>query len=577
MANQITIDIVAETKKLTSGINDANSQIDGMSSKLKGAAAAAGAAASAFVLKQGVTFLKQGIDEAKEAQETMRAATTTFGEGSAALQKITEDADKFGKAIAVDNDVIIQLATQLGSRLPADAKASSAELVNLAFDVQAYTGGAVNAEAVTGKLAKAFADGVLTSKELVKIVPDLDAATYAMAETMSKAGNNQGALNLLIEAGQKKYGDAAEKNVTASQKLDVTLANLKETIGAKLLPTIEKLIGFVTTIIEKFSELPGPVQNVILGLTAIVAIGGPLLTFLASAKTAMITLGLASEGAAVGLNFAKIALAGLGIGLVIAALVLLYQNWDKVTAAVKNVWEALTEWLPKAWEVAKQFASKVIGFIDTIVDAYTFIPRKMFEIGKNIVKGLWDGIANMSDWLKDKVTDLFGNVIGFAKKALGIKSPSKVFAGIGKNIAQGLWKGLKSEKTYLKDNFSTFFGDIIPTISADSLNLPDFTKFVTQSELLNTVSSASVDQSLLAGTGLMWDSVNEQFAIDETVVTTAKLSDLLNTNYAVATLSQSNTSPSSVNIVINAGLGTDPYALGREVQLALNKYNTISK
>ncbi len=62
MANQITIDIVAQTQKLTSGINDANTQIDGMSSKLKGAAAAAGAAASAFVLKQGVTFLKQGIE-----------------------------------------------------------------------------------------------------------------------------------------------------------------------------------------------------------------------------------------------------------------------------------------------------------------------------------------------------------------------------------------------------------------------------------------------------------------------------------------------------------------------------------
>lgn len=131
MAQQITVDIVAETKKLTSGINDANSQIDGMSKNLKGVVAAAGAAASAFVLKQGVTFLKQGIDEAKEAQETMQRATTTFGEGSAALAKITADADKFGKALAVDNDELINLATQLGSRLPANIQASSVELVKI--------------------------------------------------------------------------------------------------------------------------------------------------------------------------------------------------------------------------------------------------------------------------------------------------------------------------------------------------------------------------------------------------------------------------------------------------------------
>jgi len=509
MANQITIDIVAETKKLTSGINDANSQIDGMSSKLKGAAAAAGAAASAFVLKQGVTFLKQGIDEAKEAQETMRAATTTFGEGSAALKKITEDADKFGKAISVDNDVIIQLATQLGSRLPKDSKAASAELVNLAFDIQAYTGGALAAEAVTGKLAKAFADGKLTAKELTKIVPDLDDATYAMAETMSLAGDNQGALNVLIEAGQKKYGDAAEKNVTASQKLDVTLANLKETIGAKLLPTIEKLIGFVTKAIETFSALPGPVQNVILGITALIAIGGPLLTFLASAKTAMVTLGLVSEASAVGIgastiaaNLLRVALAGLGIGLVIAAIFLLVQNWDKVTAAVNRVWEMIQDVVPKSWAVVMKFKDKVVDFVGDIIGAYLSIPTKMFEVGKNIVTGLWNGMNSMVDWLRSKVTGFFKNLVpDWAEKALGIASPSKVFAGIGTNIIKGLQ--------------STFNAGSLGTVAKTAVSIP---------KIVNPTPVAS----------------------------------------------------SPISITINAGLGTNGAALGRQVSSAIKQYGKVS-
>ncbi len=199
MANQITIDIVAQTQKLTSGINDANTQIDGMSSKLKGAAAAAGAAASAFVLKQGVTFLKQGIDEAKEAKQVMTEATTTFGAGSEALAKITADAEKFGKAIAVDNDEILKLATQLGARLPEDSKALSAELVNLALDVEAFTAGALSAETVTGKLAKALADGELKAADLEKIVPGLTTAVYDQAEALSKAGKNQEALTLVID------------------------------------------------------------------------------------------------------------------------------------------------------------------------------------------------------------------------------------------------------------------------------------------------------------------------------------------------------------------------------------------
>ncbi len=166
MANQITIDIVAETKKLTSGIDDANKQLGGMSKGLKNAATAATGLASAFVLKQGVSFLKDGIGEAKDAAAAMRGATAAFGEGSAALKKITADAEKFGKEISVDNDELIVLGTQLGSRLPKDIQASSVELVKIFKDVEAFTGGAVSAEGAGNKLAKAFADGELKAKEL---------------------------------------------------------------------------------------------------------------------------------------------------------------------------------------------------------------------------------------------------------------------------------------------------------------------------------------------------------------------------------------------------------------------------
>ena len=621
MANQITIDIVAQTQKLTSGINDANGQIDGMSSKLKGAAAAAGAAASAFVLKQGVTFLKQGIDEAREAAETMRAATTTFGEGSAALQKITEDADKFGKAIAVDNDVIIQLSTQLGSRLPADSKALSAELVNLAFDVEAVTGGAVAAEAVTGKLAKAFADGQLKATELTKIFPDLEESVYAQAEALSKAGDNQGALNLLIEAGQKKYGDAAEKNVTSSQKFEKALADLKEEIGSKVLPILEKGVDFLTKMIEAFSNLPGPVQNVIIGLTALVGVGGLTLTFLASMKTSLVTLGIINGTTAgtislvtIATNLLKIALAGIGIGLLIAAIVLLVQNWDTVVEVAKKVKDAIFEFFGKAFDFVKEAIGKAIEWVkenwplilailtgpiglailaitknfdkikdkvgevlSNIKNAFSALPGAMLEIGKDIVEGLWNGIKGMMSWVQNKIENSFvGKIIGQVNNLFGRKSPSKVFAGIGKDLVKGLWVGVNGQKTYIKNNFDDFFGDIIPSLTVDSLNLPDFSTFITEGQLTDAIIGSSPEYPSLAGTGLDWDAVNEQFAIDDTVVTTAKLADLMNSNYSIPSLSPSQSSVGTYNITINAGAGSDPYSVGRAVTSALDKYSRIS-
>ena len=348
MAQQITIDIVAETKKLREGVSVANEQLGSVDKQLKGLTATAFAAASAFVLQKGTTFLKQGIDEAREAAETMRNAITTFGEGSLALQKITTDADKFGQALAVDNDEIIALATQLGARLPENVRFLSAELVNVEFDVEAFTAGAISAEAVVSKLGKAFIDGKVTVKELATIFPDLTDKTYKQAEALVKQGDTQTALNLLIREAQKAYGDAAEKNVTSTQKFDTALANLKETIGTKILPFVEKAINFFIDLLDAFSKQPKAIQNIELGFLAIVAIGAPLLTFIANLKialgllipikaatatastamaTGMTAVATTTGAATVALTALKFALVSTGIGALIVGLGFLAEKF----------------------------------------------------------------------------------------------------------------------------------------------------------------------------------------------------------------------------------------------------------
>lgn len=610
MANQITIDIVAETKKLTSGIDDANKQLGGMSKQLKTAASAAAGLASAFVLKQGVSFLKDGIEEAKDARKAMNDATSAFGEGSAALKKITADAEKFGKELAVDNDDIIKLATALGSRLPKDAKAASAELVNLAFDVEAFTAGAVPAEAVTNKLAKAFADGEISAKELTKIVPGLDKATYAMAETMSKAGKNQDALTLLIEAGQKKYGDAAEKNVTASQKFDVALANLKETIGTKILPIVESMVNLLTKAIDAFSKLPGPVQNVVLALTAVVGIGGPLLGFLASAKTSLITLGLVSEGAALGTTVLSTALKAIPILAVIALIALLIANWDDVSAAAKKVYEAVSKWFGSIYDDIKKFVGNAIDWVkenwpkilavltgpfglfaaflitykDEIVAKISSlweavkttttewldkIVASVIEVWEAIsgfvlgaVQLIRDGIVNkwntivkdvqaVFNALKTSVKNIWDNIVegaaGFVTAVIDkFKTVFSTMIQVGKDIANGVWQGLNSMKSFLKNKFDDFFGDLLPGWARAALKIASPSKVFVE-----------VGQNIVKGlAGGITSGVN---------VTTPRM--LTGSSKSVG---------SAVNITINAGVGTDPYALGRSVRQALTKYGTVS-
>ncbi|MEG1084613.1 MAG: phage tail protein, partial [Hydrogenoanaerobacterium sp.] len=68
----------------------------------------------------------------------------------------------------------------------------------------------------------------------------------------------------------------------------------------------------------------------------------------------------------------------------------------------------------------------------------------VFDIGKNIVEGLWEGIQSLGGWIADKVSSFFGSIVDGAKDLLGIHSPSTVFAGIGKNMGAGIGVGFEA-------------------------------------------------------------------------------------------------------------------------------------
>ena len=89
--------------------------------------------------------------------------------------------------------------------------------------------------------------------------------------------------------------------------------------------------------------------------------------------------------------------------------------------------------------------SKIPQIISSIVTGLTNGIGKIVEVGKNIVTGIWEGIKAMGQWIKDTVTGFFSGVVDGVKGLLGIKSPSKVFAGIGENMALGLGEGFTSE------------------------------------------------------------------------------------------------------------------------------------
>ena len=86
-------------------------------------------------------------------------------------------------------------------------------------------------------------------------------------------------------------------------------------------------------------------------------------------------------------------------------------------------------------------AGKVIGAVAGVLS-----PSSLVSIGTNLIKGLWQGISNVTGWITDKIKSFGKSVIDSIKGIFGIHSPSKEFAWIGKMNVMGLAEGITKNK-----------------------------------------------------------------------------------------------------------------------------------
>lgn len=114
---------------------------------------------------------------------------------------------------------------------------------------------------------------------------------------------------------------------------------------------------------------------------------------------------------------------------------------DRVTEIIGNIVAFFVELPGKIYDAIikfkdtiAQWATDAIGWVGTevpkilnaIIDWFNKLPGKMIDIGKNILKGVWNGILSMGDWLKQKINDFFGGIGDGIADAVGIGQGSSV-------------------------------------------------------------------------------------------------------------------------------------------------------
>ncbi|UYP02439.1 hypothetical protein OEG95_15565 [Bacillus subtilis] len=175
---------------------------------------------------------------------------------------------------------------------------------------------------------------------------------------------------------------------------------------------------------------------------------------------------------------------------VVALVVLIIANWDKIKAYTIKVWGVVSKWLSSAWTGIKNAASKVWSALVTLIKANFELQRKVVMTVWNAIKSaasriwngiksalssIWKGITSAGKTIWNGLKTFFTAWLNFQKKIWStiwnaVKSTvSTVWKGIV-SAGKSIWNGLKTFFTNflngLKRIFSTVWNGIKTAVTA---------------------------------------------------------------------------------------------------------------
>lgn len=338
----------------SSGVNKAKkefAQLDGAAAKTKFAFKKALIPATAAVAGLGAALFDagKGALEDAAAQDVLAAAIKRNTAATDMQIQANEDwISTQGKLLGVTDDelrpAIAKLATQTGDLKKAQEGAS------LAMDIAAATGKPLSA--VTDALAKAYGGN---TKALAKLDPKLKGL-------IADGLDAEGAMSVLADT----FGGAASTKANTAagqfQRLQVSLAETKESIGAALLPAVNAVLPYLTKFGNWASDNTGlflTIAGVIGGIAAAVLIvNGAIAAW--TAITTAATAVQAAFNAVLALN--PITLIVIGIGLLIAALAAAYFKFEGFRNIVDSVFKFIGKAVSGSIDLIKSYFTGVLGF-----------------------------------------------------------------------------------------------------------------------------------------------------------------------------------------------------------------------
>lgn len=397
----------AVPSKISGGIDSLGSKMQALGSKfatLGGAIASLGAGAA---LKG---FLDAGI-AAERTGKTINALAGSYKEVAGVNKIANQAAKEFGIGQTTAAKAVADLYGRLrpmGISLNDIGKTFNG--VNKAAGLMNLT--AADTDGVILQLSQAMGSGALQGDELRSVMERLPAVGQAIAKVMGvtvgevkKLGADGKITTDIIIKAMDELNKLKPPPPDAVKLYTAAVEDLQTSIGTKLLPTFTPFLQGLTGLINAFSALPQPLQNVIVGIGGLVAvlalIAAPLGFLISGIGSLMTALAAAKVGATIA---GWAAVAGPAIGAIGAAFTgLLSFLTGTIVPALLAIFSG-----PVGWTVLAVAAviAMAIAFRKPLSDFANWLWKWGEPIRKFWI-GLWDGVIKLGQNAAQSVKSVF--------------------------------------------------------------------------------------------------------------------------------------------------------------------------
>ena len=343
-------------------------------------AALPAAAALGGLAVAGFSAVKAFAEDDAAAQKLATTITNVTGATDKQIASVEDFISKTSIAAAVSDD---QLRPALDSLVRGTGDVAEAQdLLGLALDISAGTG--KDLATVSDALAKAYNGNF---KALKALDPQL-------AKIIEKGGDADILFGNLASTFKDQASTAANTTSGKFKSMSIALEETKESIGAALLPIVEKLLpklqslgNFVrdnTGLIVTLGIVIGTLAGAILAINAGLTIYNTIQAVTAALNTAL-TASFSALWVATG------AVVILGI---VAALIALQAKFDIFGKTIEFLKGAFRLW----WETVKTVLGGVVGAFSTAFESIRMMASTIFDGLVGAFKTAVNGVLGAIEW-----------------------------------------------------------------------------------------------------------------------------------------------------------------------------------